>query len=85
MRLQGYQTCAGAGMVAPGLTNVVLAQHFGLGRDVCLPFHTFRWPTKEAFVLRTDAAFAAMAAWGTRSEAAWAAWEARSGATWKSC
>ena len=27
MRLQGYQTCVGAGMLAPGLANVVLAQH----------------------------------------------------------
>ena len=26
---------------------------------VCLPFDTFRWPTRKAFVLRTDAAFAA--------------------------
>ena len=37
---------------------------------------TFRWPTKEAFVLRTDAAFAAMGAWEARSEAAWAAAQA---------
>ena len=57
-RLQGYQTCVGAGMVAPGLANALLAQHFGLGifADLIL---RFRWPTKEAFVLRTDAAFAA--------------------------
>ena len=27
MRLQGYQTCADAGMLAPGLPNAVLAQH----------------------------------------------------------
>ena len=33
-------------------------------------------PTKEAFVLRMDAAFAAMGAWDARSEAAWAAWRA---------
>ena len=31
LRLQGYQTCVGAGMLAPGLPNVVLAQHFVLG------------------------------------------------------
>ena len=27
LRLQGYQTCVGAGMLAPGLANVVLVQH----------------------------------------------------------
>ena len=32
--------------------------------------------TKEVFVLRTEAAFAALAAWEVRSEAAWAAWKA---------
>ena len=31
LRLQGYQTCVGAGMLAPGLANAVLAQHFVLG------------------------------------------------------
>ena len=31
LRLQGYQTCAGAGMLAPGLANVVLAQNLVLG------------------------------------------------------
>ena len=31
LRLQGYQTCVGAGMLAPGLANDVLAQHFVLG------------------------------------------------------
>ena len=31
LRLQGYQTCAGAGMVAPGLANAVRVQHFVLG------------------------------------------------------
>ena len=31
LRLQGYQTCVGAGMLAPGLANVVLVQHFVLG------------------------------------------------------
>ena len=43
-------------------------------RDVCQTFLdsfiTFRWPTREAFVLRTDAAFAAMGAWEARSEVA---------------
>jgi len=29
-RLQGYETCAGAGMLAPGLANVVLVQHLVL-------------------------------------------------------
>ena len=40
LRLQGYQTCAGAGMLAPRLANSVLAQHLVLG-DVCGPFWTF--------------------------------------------
>ena len=31
LRFQGYQTCAAAGMLAPRLANVVLAQHFVLG------------------------------------------------------
>ena len=31
MRLQGYQTCVGAGMLGPGLPNAMLAQHFVLG------------------------------------------------------
>ena len=31
LRLQGYQTCAGAGMLAPGVANAVLVQHFVLG------------------------------------------------------
>ena len=31
LQLQGYQTYAGAGMLAPGLANVVLVQHFVLG------------------------------------------------------
>ena len=35
MRLQGYQTCAGAGMLAPGLPNAMLAQHLVLGG--CFP------------------------------------------------
>ena len=58
LRLQGYQTCAGAGMVAPGLANAVLVQHSVFGCPTG-PFHRFRWPTRKAFVLRTDAAFAA--------------------------
>ena len=31
LRLQGYQTCVGAGMLAPGLPNAMLVQHFVLG------------------------------------------------------
>ena len=31
LRLQGYQTCGNAGMLASGLANAVLAQHFVLG------------------------------------------------------
>ena len=30
LRLQGYQTCVGAGMVAPGLPNAMLVKHFVL-------------------------------------------------------
>ena len=62
-------------MLAPKLANAVLAQHFVLGMFRA-PFLRFRWPTKEAFVLRTDAAFAAMGAWDLCSEVAWAAWTA---------
>ena len=58
LRLQGYQTCVGAGMVAPGLPNAMLVQHFVLGVFPA-PFDRFRWPIRKAFVLRTDAAFAA--------------------------
>ena len=50
----------------------MLAQHFVLGVFADL-YKPFRLPTEEAFVLRTDAAFAAMGAWDARSEAAWAA------------
>ena len=35
LRLQGYETCVGAGMLAPGLANAVLAQHFVLGGCWC--------------------------------------------------
>ena len=31
LRLLGYQTCVGAGMLAPGLANAVLLQHLVLG------------------------------------------------------
>ena len=31
LRLQGYQTCVDAGMLDPGLANVVLVQHLVLG------------------------------------------------------
>jgi hypothetical protein len=61
LRLQGYQTYAGAGVLAPGLANAVLVQHFVLGMFAHL-FRTFSvisMPTRKAFVLRTDAAFAA--------------------------
>ena len=34
LRLQGYQTYADAGMLAPGLANAVLVQHLVSG-DVC--------------------------------------------------
>ena len=37
-------------------------------------------PTKKPFVLRTKAAFTALAAWEACSEAAWVAWKARSDA-----
>ena len=30
LRLQGYQTCAAAGMLTPGLVNAVLAEHLVL-------------------------------------------------------
>ena len=55
LRLQGYPS---VGMLASGLANAVLAQHFVLGVFAHL-FFQFRWPTKEPFVLRTDAVFAA--------------------------
>ena len=56
-------------------SKLVLAQHFVLGVFADLKRH-FGSPTKEAFVLRTDAAFAAMGAWDARSAAAWMAWSA---------
>ena len=61
LRLQGYQTCGGAGMLVPGLANAALAHHLVLGcfPDLSGPICRFRWPTRKAFVLRTDAAFAA--------------------------
>ena len=61
LRLQGYQSCGGAGKVVPGLANALLVQHFVLGMFAHL-FRTFSvisMPTRKAFVLRTDAAFAA--------------------------
>jgi len=39
LQLQGYQTCGGAGMLAPGLANVVLAKHFVLGVFGALSVH----------------------------------------------
>ena len=58
LRLQSYQTCGDAGMLAPGLANALLAQHLVLG-VLNRHFDRFRWPTRKAFVLRTDATFAA--------------------------
>ena len=58
-------------MLAPGLAN--LCWRSFRARRFVGPFSRFRQPTKEAFVLRTDAAFAAMATWEARSEAAWVA------------
>ena len=31
LRLQGYQTCGGAGILVPGLANAVLMQHLVFG------------------------------------------------------
>ena len=36
LRIQGYQTCAGARMLDPRLANAALAQHFVLGVFVTL-------------------------------------------------
>ena len=58
-------------------TSVLWALGAGCG---CRPdlIRDFGSPTKEAFVSRTDAAFAALAAWDACSSAASAAWKARS-------
>ena len=58
LRFQCYQTCDGAGMLASGLANAALAQYFVLGVFAYLVADV--GATKEAFVLRTDTAFAAM-------------------------
>ena len=60
-----------AAFAVPGLPNVCWCRNVGSraskryvfaafrARGVCAPFKTFRWPTRKAFVLTTDAAFAA--------------------------
>ena len=60
-----------AAFATPGLPNLCWCRNVGFkasnrcagaafrARDVCVPFLRFRWPTKEAFVLWTDDAFAA--------------------------
>ena len=53
LRLQGYQTCVGAGMLAPGLANVVLAQHFVLGVFAHLFTHFGGLLEKHLFLGRT--------------------------------
>ena len=47
LRLQGYQTCADAGMLAPGLANAVLAQHL-LPQQSRVPNRTF-WVISVAY------------------------------------
>ena len=53
LRLQGYQTCDGAGMLGPGLANAVLAQHFVLGMFGTLFFHFGGLLEKHLFLGRT--------------------------------
>ena len=53
LRLQGYQTCAGAGILAPWLANVVLAQHFVLGVFAHLFTHFGGLLEKHLFLRRT--------------------------------
>ena len=62
----GYQTCVGAGMLAPGLANAMLAQHLVLGDvwDRTLIVH-FGGLLRKAFVLRTDAAFGSLQSYQT--------------------
>ena len=52
LRLQGYQTCAGAGMLAPGLANAVLVQHFVLGMFGALSVHFGSLLEKHLFLGR---------------------------------
>ena len=53
LRLQGYQTCVSAGMLAPGLANAVLAQHFVLGVFGALSVHFGSLLEKHLFLGRT--------------------------------
>ena len=53
MRLQGYQACVGAGMLASGLANGVLAQHFVLGLFGALSVHFGSLLKKLLFLGRT--------------------------------
>ena len=60
----------------------VFCAYTATARDVSEPIldliNDFGVLIREAFVLRTEAAFAALAAWEAHSEAAWGAWKARS-------
>ena len=53
LRLQGYQTCVGAGMLASGLANAVLVQHFVLGVFAYLLGHFGGLLKKRLFLGRT--------------------------------
>jgi hypothetical protein len=53
LRLQGYQTCVGAGMLAPGVANAVLVQHFVLGVFGALSVHFGSLLEKHLFLGRT--------------------------------
>ena len=53
LRLQGYQTCAGAGMLAPGLPNAMLVQHLVLGVFAHLFVHFGGLLEKHLFLGRT--------------------------------
>ena len=53
LRLQGSQTCVGAGMLASGLANAVLAQHFVLGVFAHLLGHFGGLLEKHLFLGRT--------------------------------
>ena len=53
LRLQGYQTCAGAGMLAPGLANAVMVHHFVLGVFAQLLSHFDSLHKKLLFLGRT--------------------------------
>ena len=53
LRLQGYQTCVDARMLAPGLANVVLVQHLVLGVFAHLLGHFDGLLEKHLFLGRT--------------------------------